>query len=309
MTDITVIIPVMNEQANIEPLLLALNETVSKTDLKFEYLFVEGGSSDETLSILEEKAGKDERIKIISLSRSFGKEASLLCGFDYAAGRAVIPLDGDMQDPPGVILDFIAKWKEGYHNVYGVRKNRDADGFLKKHISRLFYKIYNFMAERHIPFDAGDYRLLDRKVVEAIKECRERNMFMKGLFGWVGFKSCAVYYDRPGRYAGKTSWNYWKLWNFALDGILNSTTVPLRIWTYFGVLVALISILYALFIVTRTLVFGIDVPGYASLLVFILFFGSIQMISLGILGEYMGRIFKEVKRRPPYIISEKINIK
>jgi glycosyltransferase involved in cell wall biosynthesis len=297
----------MNEARNIGPLLSALNETAAKTDLTFEFLFVEGGSRDNTLEILRQKAREDKRIKIISLSRSFGKEASLLAGFDFCKGSAAVPLDADLQDPPLVILEFIKKWKEGYLDVYGARRTR-ADGFMKNTVSRVFYKIFNLLSERAIPFDAGDFRLLDRAVIDAIKECRETNMFMKGLYGWTGFKSCAVYYDRPARFAGKTSWNWWKLWNFALDGIFNSSTMPLRIWTYCGLLSALVTAFYALFIFIRTLLFGVDVPGYASLLLCILFFGSMQMVMLGVTGEYIGRIFKEVRRRPNYIIERKFNL-
>jgi len=308
MIDITIIIPVMNEAENLEKLLSALDGVTRKINLGFEYLFIEGGSADKTLELLKTAAASDEKIKIISLSRSFGKEASLLCGFDHARGRAVIPMDGDLQDPPELMEEFVKKWREGYKQVYGVRRNR-GDGFFKKNLSRLFYKIFNLMAEQPIPFDAGDYRLLDKTVVDAVRQCRDRVLFMKGVYGWVGFKSCAVYYDRPARGAGKTSWNYWKLFNFALNGIFNSSTIPVRIWTYFGLFVAVCAAFYAAFILVKTLVFGIVVPGYASTLVFVLFFGALQLISLGVIGEYIGRIFTESKERPAYIVAEIIEKK
>ena len=243
----------------------------------------------------------------MSFSRNFYKEQALFAGLQEARGRCIIPMDADLQDPPELISKFIKKWEEGYEVVYGVRIDRQRDTLVKRLTAKIFYKIFNLVAETPIPENTGDYRLMDRKVVDAILEIRENKLFMKGIFSWVGFKSCGIEYKRPERVAGKTKFNYWKLWNFALDGITASTTLPLRIWTYIGCIIGSISALYAIYIIFKTIFMGVAVPGYASLLVSILFFGSVQLIVLGIFGEYLGRIFIEVKRRPRYIIDEKIN--
>ena len=203
---------------------------------------------------------------------------------------------------------MLKKWEEGYDMVYGIRNDRRSDSWLKRWTAKLFYKAYNLMTRSPIPYNAGDYRLIDRKIIDAILELKERNIFMKGIFGWTGFKSCGIKYVRQKRQAGVSKWNYWRLWNFALDGITASTTLPLRIWTYLGSMLSFLGLLYALYIIARTIMYGADVPGYASLLVFILLVGGVQMIILGILGEYIGRIFIEVKRRPLYIVEKKVNL-
>ena len=306
--DISFVVPMYNEEDVIATFFLTMEKTLKKLpQYTYEYICINDGSKDKTLSILKKYATKDKRIKIISFSRNFYKEQALFAGLEAATGRCVIPMDADLQDPPSLIADFLKKWQEGYEIVYGIRTDRSKDSIIKRFTAGLFYKIFNTIADRPIPENTGDYRLIDRKVVDAILQIKENKLFMKGIFSWVGFKSCGVEYKRQERAAGKTKFNYWKLWNFALDGITSSTTLPLRIWTYIGSLIAAISGLYALYIIGRTLFMGVDIPGYASLLVCILFFGSVQLIVLGIFGEYIGRIFMEVKRRPRYIIDEKIN--
>lgn len=238
-----------------------------------------------------------------NLTRNFGKEAALTAGIDQAKGDAVIIMDVDLQDPPELILDFLAKWHEGYDVVYGKRIIRDSDSLAKRASANWFYKLFNKVSPVKIPENAGDFRLMDRRVVEVVKRLHERNRFMKGMFAWVGFRSTGVPYTRKPRPAGQTKWNYWKLWNFALDGLVGFSTAPLRIWMYFGAIVAIIAFLYSLFIVAKVIIFGIDVPGYASLMTAILFFGGVQLLSLGVVGEYLGRLFTEVKGRPVYVME------
>ena len=300
----TILVPVLNEEEAILPFIERVEEVLSElTGYSYDYLFLDGGSTDRTAEVLKEARRKDDRVKIITLSRSFGKEASLYCGLKYASGDAVIPMDVDLQDPPEVIPAFLAKWKEGYDVVYGTRQSRNDESWLKQQTSRLFYRAFNAISERPIPKDTGDFRLVTRRVAQAVLQMPDRTQFMKEMFHWVGFRSCAVLYKRPERSVGKSKWNYWKLWNFALDGLTTSSTLPLRMWTYFGLVFGTCASIYAAFIVLRTVLYGVDVPGYASLLCFILFFGAMQMIASGIQGEYIGRILKEVKQRPQYIIE------
>ena len=306
--DISFVIPMYNEEEVIASFFATMEKSLSKLKkYTYEYVCINDGSTDKTLSILKSYAKKHSNIKIVSFSRNFYKEQALFAGLQEARGRCIIPMDADLQDPPELISKFVKKWEEGYEVVYGVRIDRQRDTLVKRLTAKIFYKIFNLVAETPIPENTGDYRLMDRKVVDAILEIRENKLFMKGIFSWVGFKSCGIEYKRPERVAGKTKFNYWKLWNFALDGITASTTLPLRIWTYIGCIIGSISALYAIYIIFKTIFMGVAVPGYASLLVSILFFGSVQLIVLGIFGEYLGRIFIEVKRRPRYIIDEKIN--
>ncbi|MDR1480197.1 MAG: glycosyltransferase [Planctomycetaceae bacterium] len=302
---ITILVPVLNEEEMI-PLFLERVNTVINTisEYNFEYLFIDGGSTDRTAEILKQYRHNDPRIKVIILSKSFGKEASLFCGLKYAAGDLVIPMDVDLQDPPEVIPRFLEKWREGYEIIYGTRKNRKEEPFLKRLSSRIFYRIFNTISEQPIPCDTGDFRLMSRSVVEAVLKMPERTQFMKEMFHWVGFRSCGVLYDRPERIAGTTKWNYWKLWNFALDGLTASTTLPLRIWTYIGLFFACTASIYAIGNIIRSILYGVDLPEYPMLISLIAFFGAIQMISCGIQGEYIGRILKETKQRPIYIIAD-----
>ena len=309
MPDLSIIVSMYNEEESLDLFFDKIFEVLGKIPTySYEIICIDDGSKDKTFEMLEQYANKNPAIKVIKFSRNFGKEYGLMAGFSHALGRAAIPMDVDLQDPPELIIDFVKKWEEGYDMVYGIRNDRKSDTFIKRWTAKLFYKTYNLMTRSPIPYNAGDYRLIDRKIIDAILSLRERNVFMKGIFGWTGFKSCGIKYARQKRSAGQSKWNYWKLWNFALDGITASTTFPLRVWTYLGSVLSGIGMFYALFIIFKTLIYGVDVPGYASLLVFILLMGGIQMVILGILGEYIGRIFIEVKNRPLYVIDKKVNI-
>lgn len=308
--EFSLIVPVKDEEesigaflARVVPLLEAIPDPVATS---FEILFVDDGSTDSTLEKLRAANASDPRIRALSLSRNFGKEAALTAGLEDARGLAVIPLDVDLQDPPEVIGAMVAKWREGYDVVFGVRDNRESDSLPKRITADLYYRAHNWLSSDKIPEHAGDFRLLDRRVVDVIRAMPERNRFMKGLFAWAGFRSAAVCYHREERKIGKTNYNYWRLWTLAVDGITSASTVPLRVWSYLGALVALGALAYALVIIVRTLAFGIDVPGYASMMVAILFLGGLQLLSLGVLGEYVGRILTEAKRRPLYVVRERI---
>lgn len=302
--EISIVIPLYNESENIEHLFARLTPVLVQLDLNYEIVCVNDGSQDDTIKRLIELNRQNPTIKIVSLSRNFGKEIALTAGLDYASGAAVIPIDADLQDPPELIEKLIAKWREGYDVVYATRRSRRGDTWLKKISAVAFYQTIGRMSRVPIPANTGDFRLLDRRVVEAIRKLPERTRFMKGLFAWVGYKQTSVLFDREPRHSGQTSWNYWKLWNFALDGIISFSFLPLKVWSYVGVTISIISLLYALMLVIRTLIFGVDVPGYASLMVAILFLGGIQLITLGVLGEYLGRVYEEVKGRPLYFVRE-----
>ena len=244
-----------------------------------------------------------KNIRIINFSRNFGKEAALTAGLDKARGEAAIPIDVDLQDPPELIKELVARWREGYDVVLAKRADRTSDSFAKRVSADLFYKLNGKISNVDIPNNVGDFRLMSKRVVEALNQLPENQRFMKGLFAWVGFKTVVIEYVREKREAGQSSFNGWKLWNFALDGITSFSTLPLRIWLYIGALVSFLSFLYGSFIILKTLIFGVDLPGYASLAVIMLFLGGIQLIGIGILGEYIGRIYSESKRRPSYIIE------
>jgi glycosyltransferase involved in cell wall biosynthesis len=243
---------------------------------------------------------------VIALARNFGKEAALTAGIDAAGGDMVAPIDADLQDPPELLVEFIRLWESGYEVVYGVRSDRAGDGLIKRVTAGLFYRAFNQVSDLVIPSSAGDFRLMDRKVIDALKQFPERNRFMKGLFAWVGFAQIGVPYARPKRAAGSSSWSYYGLWKLALDGITSFSTAPLRMWTGFGLALSATALLAAAALVVETLVRGRDVPGYASLMVVILFGLSMQMIAFGILGEYVGRLYQEVKGRPIYIVSQRV---
>lgn len=309
---LTILVPVKDEEEAIAPFVARVGRTLDSLSdpaaKAWEILFVDDGSTDATLPAIMAANARDSRVCALSLSRNFGKEAALSAGLDHARGDAVIPIDVDLQDPPEVIADMVAAWRAGSDVVYGVRRNRTSDSLPKRLTADLYYRAHNWLSSDKIPEHAGDFRLLDRKVVDVICKMPERNRFMKGLFAWSGFKQTAVEYDRVEREVGTTKFRYWRLWTLALDGITSSSTVPLRVWSYVGLVVAFLSFLYAVFVMIRTLFSGIDVPGYASLMTAILFFGGLQLISLGVLGEYVGRILVETKQRPIYVIRETIGL-
>jgi len=297
----SVIAPAYNEQAVLAFFFVRMERVLNACAVDWEIICVNDGSKDATLAVLLHERARNPRIKVIDLSRNFGKEVALSAGMEAATGDMVLPIDVDLQDPPEVIPEFIARWEDGYDVVYGVRASREEDGLAKKVTAKGFYRLFNLLADINMPRDAGDFRLMDRSVVEALKGLPERNRFMKGLFAWVGFRQIGVAFERPQRAAGKSSWLYWRLWNFALDGLTAFTTVPLRLWTYVGGLTALGAFAYAAFLVADTLIRGRDIPGYASLMVAVLLSLGLQMLALGIIGEYLGRVFQEVKRRPLYL--------
>lgn len=303
-TILSVVIPCYNEEENIDYLFERLTAVLDRLNLKYELICVNDGSADNTLKRLIEYHHRNPKIKVVNFSRNFGKEIALSAGIDYASGHAVIPIDADLQDPPELIEQLLAKWREGYDVVYAVRRSRQGESWLKRLTAGAFYRIISGMTNITIPHDTGDFRLLDRQVVEALKQLPERRRFMKGLFSWVGYRQTAIEYDRDPRYQGTTKWNYWKLWNFALEGITSFSFVPLKIWSYVGIVISLVSFVYASFLVIRTLILGIDVPGYASIMVAVLFLGGVQMISLGFIGEYLGRVYDEVKQRPLYLVRD-----
>jgi glycosyltransferase involved in cell wall biosynthesis len=300
---ISVIVPVFNEAEAIEGFLARITPELARAGARSEILFVNDGSTDATLPLLIERAEATAGLRVVNLSRNFGKEAAMTAGLDVAEGDAVVLIDVDLQDPPELLSRFVALWREGYDVVYGLRESREADGRLKALTAGLFYSVFNRMAATPIPHNVGDFRLIDRRVVQAIRQLPERGRFMKGLFAWVGFSSIAVPYVRPARLHGTTKWNYWKLWNFAIEGIVSFSTAPLRVWTYFGVLLALGAVGYAAFILLHRLLFGADVPGYASLIIVLLFSTAVNLISLGMIGEYVGRLFVETKQRPIYLLE------
>ncbi|MER9593487.1 glycosyltransferase family 2 protein [Mesorhizobium sp. M0244] len=305
---IALIVPVHNEEGAIAPFLKAVCESTAPLKNKgvaLEFIFVNDGSSDRTLEKLIEAQEADPRIRVIDLSRNFGKEAAMTAGLDSCDADAAIPMDVDMQDPPHVIPLLVEKWREGFEVVLAKRANRSSDSFLKQRSASMFYRVHNWIAQQKIPHDVGDFRLIDRQVIEALRSLPERRRFMKGLFAWVGFRTATVEYVRDQRIAGQSKFSGWKLWNFALEGITSFSTAPLEIWTYVGATISVLSFLYGMLIIAKTMIFGVDVPGYASLLVSVLFLGGIQLLGIGIIGQYLGRVYAEIKQRPIYIVRRK----
>ena len=305
MKTISILIPAYNEAPVLDQLMVRLANLANETkNYDFEFLFVNDGSKDATLSMIKEYAEKDPRVSYINLSRNFGKEIGMIAGLDHVTGDATVVIDADLQDPPELIPEMIKLWEEGYDDVYAKRKSRDGESWLKKFTSKMYYKTLQSITRIPIQEDTGDFRLLDRRVVEALKEFRESQRNTKAMFSWVGFHKKEILYDRDPRAAGETKWNYVKLIELAIDGITSFTTAPLRIATYSGIIVSALAFIYLLILVIRTIFFGTDLAGYPSMMAVILFLGGVQLLSLGIIGEYVGRIFNETKQRPLYLIEE-----
>lgn len=303
---LSIVIPMKNEESCLDALFLRLERVLAPLELRVEYVCVNDGSTDNTLQCLKELQGRHPGLRIVDLSRNFGKEAALTAGLFHARGDCVIPLDADLQDPPELIPEMLAQWRQGYEVVDAVRSDRKSDSRFKRTSAELFYRCINRISEVPIPRNVGDFRLLDRKVVEALKTLPERTRFNKGLFAWVGFRRTEVTYSRPLREAGSSKWRLWSLWNLALEGITSFSSLPLRLWSYVGGCLSAFAALYALFIVFKTVILGVDVPGYASTMVVVLFFSGLQLFTLGIFGEYLSRLFIESKQRPIFVVRELI---
>lgn len=304
---LSLLVPMYNESEVLPVFFETVLKQLENLEIDVEFVCVNDGSKDSTLALLKEYAANDPRIKLVSFSRNFGKEPAMTAALDYATGDALIPIDADLQDPPELILTMIEQWQAGYDVVYAKRSSRATDGILKRNTAKWFYSLFNRMSETDIPANVGDYRLMDKKVVEVIRQLPEKDRFMKGIFCWPGFKSTSIEFERPERAEGETKFNMWKLWNFAISGITSFSTMPIRLGIYLGLLISAASFVYSLFIITKTLFMGVDVPGYASIMVAVLFLGGIQLFFLGLLGEYIGRIYKEVKNRPLYVVEETVN--
>lgn len=302
---VTCIIPCYNEEESLDLCYQALVEEAAKLPrYEFTFLFINDGSSDGTLAGIKRLASKDERVQYVSLSRNFGKEPAMLAGFDYADGDAAIVLDADLQDPPSLFPQLIAEWEKGYEDVYAQRRSRAGETWLKRTTSKLYYRIIARLSDVPVQVDTGDFRLLDRKCILALRRLREHQRYTKGLFSWLGFKKKAVLYDRAPRVAGETHWNYWKLVKLAINGITSFSTIPLQVSSWLGALISCGAFCYMAFIIGKTLLLGDDVPGYPSLIAVLLFVSGIQLMILGILGGYLGRVFIEAKGRPVYLIGE-----
>ena len=306
--ELSVIVPLFNEAGNLPALAHRLTRVLEHCVASFEVIFIDDGSRDNSLAAARALNAEDQRFRTISFSRNFGKEIAIAAGLDHAQGDCAVIMDADLQHPPEIIADFVAQWRNGYKNVYGQRIDRAADSPLRRLLARRFYAVFQAFGETGLPEGAGDFRLLDRQAVEAMRAMGERARFSKGLYAWIGFKSIGVPFEVADRAFGQSKFSYRKLTRFALDGLMSFSTLPLKVWTYIGTVVASFAMATAIYFVTRTVAFGNDVPGYASLIVSVMFFAGIQLMSLGILGEYIGRIFAEVKRRPLYLVSERIGM-
>ena len=299
----SVVVPMYNEAEIIGEMHRRLAAAMATLDAPWEVIYVNDGSRDATLRVVEALRLADRHIAVVNLSRNFGKEIATTAGLDHAGGDAVIVIDADLQDPPEVIPRLVAAWHEGYDMVYAQRHLRTGDTWLKKHTAASFYRIMRNLGEVPLPSNVGDFRLMSRRVVDAVQQLREHHRFMKGLFAWVGFPSTAVPYDREPRGAGRSKWSFWQLWNLAIEGITGFSVGPLKLATYAGLAVALFAVVFGAQLILRTLLFGNPVAGYPSLMAVILFMGGAQLVTLGIIGEYLGRVFNETKRRPLYLVE------
>jgi glycosyltransferase involved in cell wall biosynthesis len=303
---LSIVVPMHDEAEVLGAFFERIEATTKDLGVRVEIICVDDGSSDATLTGLVARAAIDPMVKVLALARNFGKEAALTAGIDAAGGDMVVPIDADLQDPPELIAEFIERWEDGYDVVYGSRADRSSDTAMKRTSAQLFYRIFNRVSDLDIPESAGDFRLMDRQVVEVLKQLPERNRFMKGLFAWVGFRQIGIPYARPERAAGASSMGYVRLWRFALDGITSFSTAPLRVWSVIGFVSALVALAFASGLIIRVLIVGREVPGYASLMTVVLFGFAIQMMAFGVLGEYVGRLYQEVKARPIYVVRAKV---
>jgi glycosyltransferase involved in cell wall biosynthesis len=305
-TELSVIIPVLNEAENIGPLLARLVPILKRCVTTYEIIFIDDGSTDDTMLAIHRANMADPNVGCVSFSRNFGKEVAIAAGLDHASGAASVIIDADLQHPPEMIETFVARWREGYKNVYGQRVDRSDDSALRRALTQRFYKLFGSVGETTLPEGAGDFRLLDAQAVAALRTLRERARFNKGLYAWIGFKSIGVPFEVESRAHGVSKFSYRKLTRFALDGLMSFSTLPLMVWTYIGTAVSIFALATAIYFVGETLIYGTDVPGFASLIVSVTFFAGVQLLSLGVLGEYIGRIFAEVKRRPLYLVQERV---
>ena len=301
---LALLVPMYNEEESIPLFFSAIKTVMEKVDVEYKIICVDDGSSDNTLKMLIDESKQNDHVQVVALSRNFGKEAAMTAALDYVEADAAIPIDADLQDPPELIDEMVEKWRDGFDVVYAKRVSRDADTAMKRGSAGGFYKLFNKLSHIKIPENVGDYRLMDSRVLEALKSLPEKDRFMKGLFCWPGFSSYTVEFERQERAAGDTKFNYWKLWNFALSGITSFSSLPVRAGVYLGLLISFSAFLYGGWIITKTLIFGADTPGYASILVIVLFLGGVQLTFLGLLGEYIGRIYMEVKNRPIYWVAK-----
>ena len=304
MQTLTVVVPAFNEGTGLREFHARLAAVFDTLDLSCCVLYVDDGSRDDTWTVMESLRAGDARVATLRLSRNFGKELALTAGLDAVDADAVVVIDADLQDPPELIAQFIAEWREGYDVVYGTRSTRAGESAVKKFTSAAFYRVMERLSHTPLPRDTGDFRLLDRRAVDALKQVRERQRFMKGLFAWVGFRQKSIVYERDPRFAGSSKFNYWRLWNFALEGITSFSTAPLRLATYAGVLTAFAAFVFGVFVFAKAILYGDPVRGYPTLLLIILFLGGVQLMALGLIGEYLGRLYLEAKQRPLYLIDE-----
>lgn len=305
MKKVSILIPAYNEEEVLYTLYDRLENVINKlNNYEFEVLLINDGSKDNTLNILRELRKRDKRMCYINLSRNYGKETAMIAGLDYVTGDCCIILDADLQDPPELIEEMLKYWEQGYDDVYAKRKSRAGESFMKKFTSSLFYKMLQKSTRIPIQKNTGDFRLLDRRCVDALRKFRESERYTKGMFSWIGFNKKEILFDRDPRVAGSTKWNYWKLIDLAIEGITSFTTKPLRISSFLGIIISFCAFVYIVIIIARTLIMGEAVKGYPSLMAVILFLGGVQLLSLGIIGEYIGRVFNETKRRPLYFVEE-----
>jgi glycosyltransferase involved in cell wall biosynthesis len=304
MTDLCVVVPAYNESEGLREFHKRLAAVLDQLDVHSQVLYVDDGSRDDTYAVMESLRSSDTRVSTLKLSRNFGKELALTAGLDHADADAVVVIDADLQDPPELIPDFVRHWRDGNDIVYGTRSSRAGETGLKKFTAASFYRVMSRLSATPVPRDTGDFRLLSRRALDGLKQLRERQRFMKGLFTWVGYQQKSVVYDRDPRFAGASKFNYWRLWNFALEGITSFSTAPLKVATYLGLIAALVAFVFGLFVFGKALFFGDPVRGYPTLMVVVLFLGGAQLMALGLIGEYLGRLYMEAKQRPLYLIDK-----